>query len=294
MLIGAKARISVCSRPFLRLAHRVTTKVLKVKMKLNRILVTSDLLRLTDTRSTRASFRVNTVFFKCLLEAQIAQATRLPVELLEWEDHGAFDGDGVYESEGLAADSAGWARLFDRSPKPQTTELFERHVAGALVIGFEITPFVQRVLEALDVPFVNVRWHPVRFMDDIFFGFSTNRPDILARLETYALHADDVRLHAHMHRAALIRRTPPGSTGEPRTLLLGQTPFDSSLIQDGMIQTWAMHEHRLAGLAAIAPLVFRPHPFSPQPDPATMALLQRNSIPVDDQWPGYLSGAGPA
>jgi hypothetical protein len=250
-------------------------------MKLNRIVVSSDLLRVTDTRATRASFRVNTVFFKCLLEAQIAQATRLPVELLEWEDDGAFDGDKVYESEGLSGDSAGWAQLYDRVPKPETVSLFEPHVAAALVIGFEITPFVQRVLEALDVPFVNVRWHPIRFMDDIFFGFSTNRDAILERLLAHGLRADDVLPHAHLRRAALIRREPPGRTGQPRTLLLGQTPFDSSLIEDGVIQTWTMHEHRLAELAAIAPLVFRPHPFSPEPDPATRALLHRNGIPID-------------
>ena len=252
-------------------------------MKLARLLVTSDLLRVTGKAQSRVGFKTNTEFFQALLGAQLGAATRLPTSLLEWDETSSFDGLKVYEAMDLPANAAGWAELYDAQPNEAAIAAFAPHVEGSLVIGFELTPFVQRVLDALGAPFVDARWHPLRFLDDIFFGFHSNRPEIVEAIKAYHLTTDEVMTHVGMHQAAAIRRRGINDVASGhRTLLIGQTPFDSSLIHEGRIATWNAHEPVLASLAREGSLGYRPHPFSPEPVPALRDLLSRHGIGIAD------------
>lgn len=252
-------------------------------MKLERLLVTSDLLRVTGKAQSRTGFKTNTEFFLALLGPQLRAATRLPIGLLEWDDTSDFDGGKVYEAMGLTADAAGWAELYDSAPNAAAVTAFAPHVEGALIIGFELPPFVQRVLDRLGVPYVDARWHPLRFLDDIFFGFHSNIEAVVDAMEPYHLTAEEVEIHVGMHQASAIRRQgfDTLSTDFDR-LLIGQTPFDSSLIHAGRIATWDAYEPVLENLPADSKTGYRPHPFSPEPVASLRALLSRHGIGIAD------------
>lgn len=260
---------------------RHSTKRSKDNMKLERILVSSDLLRVTGKAQSRAGFRTNTEFFLALLGPQLRAATRLPVSLLEWDETGAFDGNAVYEAMGLSVDAAGWAEIYDSVPNAAAVAAFAPHVEGALVVGFELPPFIQRILDRLGVPFVDARWHPLRFLDDIFFGFHSNIEAIVEAIEPYHLTAEEVDLHVGMHQASAIRRQGFDSiTVDYDRLLIGQTPFDSSLVHAGRIATWDDFEPVLEKLGSDARTGYRPHPFSPEPVASLRALLSRYGIGI--------------
>lgn len=252
-------------------------------MKLERLLVTSDLLRVTGKAQSRTGFKTNTEFFLALLGPQLRAATRLPIGLLEWDDTSDFDGSKVYEAMGLTADATGWAELYDSAPNAAAVAAFAPHVEGALIIGFELPPFVQRVLDRLGVPYVDARWHPLRFLDDIFFGFHSNIEAVVDAMEPYHLTAEEVEIHVGMHQASAIRRQGFDmlSTDFDR-LLIGQTPFDSSLIHAGRIATWDAYEPVLENLPADSKTGYRPHPFSPEPVASLRALLTRHGIGIAD------------
>jgi hypothetical protein len=252
-------------------------------MKLERLLVTSDLLRVTGKAQSRTGFKTNTEFFLALLGPQLRAATRLPIGLLEWDDTSDFDGSKVYEAMGLTADATGWAELYDSAPNAAAVAAFAPHVEGALIIGFELPPFVQRVLDRLGVPYVDARWHPLRFLDDIFFGFHSNIEAVVDAMEPYHLTAEEVEIHVGMHQASAIRRQgfDTLSTDFDR-LLIGQTPFDSSLIHAGRIATWDAYEPVLENLPADSKTGYRPHPFSPEPVASLRALLSRHGIGIAD------------
>lgn len=248
-------------------------------MKPKRILVTSDLLRVTGKETSRKGFATNTAFFAALLKPQVSAATRLPVSILEWDDTSSFDGKAVYDMCGLEANGAGWAAIFHADATDELCAFFLPHVENALVIGFEIAPLLQKILSRLDIPFVDLRWHPLRFLDDIFFGFSSNRSEISAAISSYALSSQEVDFHVGLHGATAIRRSAFGEKGPSyNTLIVGQTPFDASLIHDGRIVTLQDCEDSIAALAKAGSIAFRPHPFSPHISPSLAALLDRHDI----------------
>lgn len=252
-------------------------------MQPERIVITSDLLRVTGEKASRKGFATNTNFFAAMLKPQISAATRLPVAILEWDDTSQFDGNAVYGAFGLDASAANWARIFAADATDALCALFLPHVENSLVAGFEMPPLLQKILNRLDIPFVDIRWHPLRFLDDIFFGFSSNRSEISAAIASYALSGQEVDFHVGLHKAAAIRRSAFNRKGPScQTLIVGQTPFDASLIHDGRIATLLDHEDRIAELAKIGSIAFRPHPFSPHPSPSLAAFLEHHGIPHVD------------
>ncbi|MBB4571091.1 hypothetical protein [Rhizobium leucaenae] len=249
-------------------------------MQPKRIVITSDLLRATAEKTSRKGFATNTNLFAAMLTPQISAATRLPVTILEWDDASPFDGKAVYDAFGLAANAASWARIFAADATDIVCALFLPHVENSLVLGFEISPLLQKVLNRLDIPFVDMRWHPLRFLDDIFFGFSSNRGELSAAIAPYALSGQEVDFHVGLHKATAIRRSAFKTKGRSfETLIVGQTPFDASLIDDGRIATLLDHKDRIAELAKSGSVAFRPHPFSPHPSPELAAFLEHHGIP---------------
>ncbi|MCJ9720017.1 hypothetical protein MOV66_00140 [Agrobacterium sp. SHOUNA12C] len=252
-------------------------------MQPQRIIITSDLLRVTGEKASRKGFATNTNFFAAMLTPQISAATHLPVTVLEWDDTSPFDGKAVYDAFGLDANAANWARIFAADATDALCALFLPHVENSLVVGFEMAPLLQKILNRLDIPFVDIRWHPLRFLDDIFFGFSSNRSEVSAAIAPYALSGQEVDFHVGLHKATAIRRSAFNKKGPSyETLIVGQTPFDASLIDDGRIVTLLDHEDKIAELAKLGSIAFRPHPFSPHPSPPLAAFLEHHSIPRVD------------
>jgi hypothetical protein len=250
-------------------------------MQPERIVITSDLLRVTGRETSRKGFATNTNFFAAMLTPQISAATHLPVTILEWDDASSFDGNAVYDAFGLEANAANWAGIFAADATDEICALFLPHVENSLVVGFEMSPLLQNILNQLDIPFVDMRWHPLRFLDDIFFGFSSNRSEVSAAIASYALSGQEVDFHVGLHRATAIRRSAFNIKGPSyETLIVGQTPFDASLIYGGRIVTLVDHEDKIAELAKSGSIAYRPHPFSPQPSPSVAALLESYSIPL--------------
>ena len=252
-------------------------------MQPERIVITSDLLRVTGEKTSRTGFATNTKFFAAMMTPQILAATRLPVPILEWDDKSPFDGNAVYGAFGLDANAANWAKIFAADATDALCALFLPHVENSLVVGFEISPLLQKILTRMNIPFVDVRWHPLRFLDDIFFGFSSNRREISAAIASYALSGQEVDFHVGLHKAAAIRRSAFNKKGPSfETLIVGQTPFDASLIHDGRIATLLDHKDSIAELAKLGSIGFRPHPFSPHPSSPLAAFLEHHGIPLVD------------
>lgn len=248
-----------------------------------RVVITSDLLRVTDEQTSRKGFATNTKLFAAILTPQISAATRLSVTVLEWSDASSFDGKAVYEAFGLEPGAANWARIFAADATDAVCELFLPQVENSLVVGFEISPLLQKVLNRLDIPFVDLRWHPLRFLDDVFFGFLSNSGELSAAIEPYALSAQEVDFHVGLHKATAIRRSAfKTSVRSYETLIVGQTPFDASLIHDGRIATLLDYKDRITELAAGGSVAFRAHPFSPHPSPELAAFLDNLGIPQLD------------
>ncbi|WP_150124258.1 hypothetical protein [Cupriavidus nantongensis] len=97
-----------------------------------------------------------------------------------------------------------------------------------LVIGYELSEQTKHVLDVLGIKYIDFWLHPVRFLDDVLFGFTSNCPKIQARIATFdtpaALfysYADRLKVQAYrgFRRVNFIAR-------ENSALFIGQTLGD--------------------------------------------------------------------
>lgn len=208
-------------------------------MSCKRIVFTGDFLRPSwDGKAPTQHYNIQ--WCRDLLGRQIAMATGLPVEMVVW-DHAGVSADSlnrlaieqIYKTAGVPLSIVSWAELYDASDLPTRVEQFFASLfRDALVVGFELPPYIESVLTRAGVPFVDVIIHPVRFLDDIFLGIRTSDPSASAVLARHAIAEEFIELMAGLQSAAARRGSsfaPPSGA----SLLLLQTRFDRTQIRDG-------------------------------------------------------------
>lgn len=247
-------------------------------MNINRIVLTSDLLRISGDINKRDLIAKNTHWLHHILNRPIGFATQLPIELVEWETGADFDAHKVYELFGLEASTENWAKLYLEEDIPyEVLKYFAPFFKDSVVVGFEISPFIMNVCSKLGLPCINVMWDPIRFMDDIFFSFNTNHGDIFEVLKTFQLPPTLVYQSADLMKARYLRKNI--NIDLEGTLFFGQTHIDRSLIEQKTIRQLEDFEPALQSLASERPVIFKPHPFDLYFE-RRKPLLERLGIPI--------------
>lgn len=246
-----------------------------------RIVFTGDFLRPGSNR-WRPTQHFNVRWVQQLFGTQIAQATGLPVETVIWGAESVGDGilradtvGAIYDHCGIARRIEGWARLYGAETlPPQVEALIHGLFRDAIVVAFELPPVLQRALTRAGIPFVEAINHPVRFLDDIFFGFRSNHAEIRSALAGHAISETEVRLMGGIQSAAAQRmfRFRP----EPESLLfLMQVKDDKSQIRDGRFVSAGDFLDEIAELGQRFSRVYvKQHPMQKEA-PATLRILAR-------------------
>lgn len=229
-------------------------------LKYDKIIFTSDILRVTDGPKSRDLFARNTYWLYQIVRQPLQTATQLDIEILEWETGSAFDGSKVYDLLNLPNTVEGWVKFYYQETIPaEVVAYFEPFLKNAIVMGFEVPAYFMKICTALGLPCINIMWDPIRFMDDIFFCFNTNHPAIFEQLQPYQLAETLIYQTADLHRARVIRQTDP--TDLEGVLILGQTHIDRSLIEGDRLVTLADFQTDLKALHTEGNLWFKKHPF---------------------------------
>ncbi|MBV8871238.1 MAG: hypothetical protein JO014_00710 [Metakosakonia sp.] len=106
-----------------------------------------------------------------------------------------------------------------------------------LIVGYELSEQTRNILTRANVRYIDIWLHPVRFLDDVLFGFSSNNKEVFRRLdnfyyptETYWLYADRLRVGAFKGWKRVIDniKIKPNSV-----LFVGQTLEDKAVCRDG-------------------------------------------------------------
>jgi hypothetical protein len=114
------------------------------------------------------------------------------------------------------------------------------------------------------VPYVDLRLHPIRFMDDLLFAARASCPATQAALLSMAVSESEVLATAGL-REAMCRYISEARVPDDTLMVIGQRRFDSTQIVDGDFfdahrQTAKIH----ALCARHAAVVLKPHPLDRQ------------------------------
>lgn len=226
-----------------------------------RVIFTGDLLRPHDHGGQSGKQNGNIRMISRLLRTQIERATGLaPEVLLSGPD--AFDPWNIYAAAGRPCSVDAWGEIYHRETATAHAEDYvHAHFGGALTIGFEMNAHILAMLDRIGAPYIDIVLHPVRFHDDIVFAFRSNAPEIRERLAQYLLPDDVFYARAGLIHAGLVFEKP-AAPEDVRTIFMGQTKDDKTLIQNGRIVDFSRYADRIRAefLKPGGRVGLKPHP----------------------------------
>jgi hypothetical protein len=215
------------------------------------VIVAGDLLRPdgngrpggTD-RATRWLWNAvkRSVYLATGLTTELLTATSTP-PLCEW-----------IESLRAPSDAdAYWAQIHDRIPwSARLNQLVLERMHRRFCIGYEMPPWLMRLLDLHAVPYVDVRLHPIRFMDDLMFAARASHPDTQAALLAMAVAESE----------AMCQFISEARVPDNTLLVAGQRRFDSTQIIDGGFYDAGPQAAQIHAICIHYDFVIlKPHPF---------------------------------
>ncbi len=155
-----------------------------------------------------------------------------------------------------------------------------RRLRRRFVIGYELPPWLVTILNREAIPYVDIRLHPVRFLDDLIFAVRAADAGTQAALARHAVPETAPCVAAGvltaMGRYISESRMPQGTL-----LVAGQRRYDSTQIAAGTFFDAASRAADIRALCdAHAATVLKPHPHDPQHSLLSVAATAPNMFGV--------------
>jgi hypothetical protein len=238
-------------------------------MRIERIVITGDVFRTTVGDANQLG---NVRWLRGEL-ARLAELTGLRVEIAYRRN--APDGGQVVVADwlgllGHAPSIEAWAATYGAAAPPALVEAVRPDYEGALAIGFELSPLMRSILDAIDVPWVDVGVGPIRFLEDLTLTLRFSWPAEVAH--PGLVGPSRVREAVARVRARHAHETAAGLEGA--AIFLAQTRQDRTLIRDGAFFPDEEAVLRVAEARGERRLVLKPHPLAPG-NPLLGLLRQR-------------------
>lgn len=208
-------------------------------MGIERIVFTGDFFRTSDYREPN---QLGNVFrLHDLLAKGLAEATGLQPKI--WFGQEVAPGSRAEEGASVPEDFframyrtpglQGWMDTFFKEPSEALLELLAPVFDRSLVVSFELSPLLQKALDRLGIPWIDLLWSPLRFLPDLAFSFRSSSHFDLSRGAEYWLKPDHLdqavqRIRRHYGTACGPREESLiffAQTNMDRTLLTPQGPF---------------------------------------------------------------------
>lgn len=161
--------------------------------------------------------------------------------------------------------SADWTKHHNAVPRAAEDYLISHIPSGTLVLGYEMPPWLLRMLERRMIPYVAIRISPIRFARDLYLIIQSNIPGAHERISHLGVSDADVRIEAGLLRASA-RQKPVRKRVEKHlansTLFVGQTRRDASLTaDDGRILTIDDFRQQILDAGSHRRFCYKPHPY---------------------------------
>jgi hypothetical protein len=198
------------------------------------------------------------------IKRQLTLACRKPARLLTTKTSPALASWVAAQRAPNDADTI-WAACYDRLPGDQdTSNAVARLILPALrnqfCIGYELPPYLIDLLDQHDIPWIDIRIHPIRFLDDLLFAVRASDPRTQQFLLDHSVTEAHIQITAGL-RDAMCQFISHASVPPDPLLILGQRRFDSSQISKGVFYDAMNHTTEIAAICARHPaVILKPHP----------------------------------
>ena len=214
------------------------------------------------------------------IKRQVSRASFLPVHLLTARDCAEL-GRWVESARPPQDADRYWAAVYDDLPMDAALErtLLPR-LQGRFVVGNELPPYLRRLLDRLGTPWLDLRIHPVRFLDDLLFAAGASEPETRHALLGMAVPEDHVYAAAGLIEA-MCRYTADCGLPAETLLVVGQRTMDSSQIVAGRFFDALERRAEVGAICAgYRAVLLKPHPYGGQHSLLLAAAAAPNALGV--------------
>lgn len=158
--------------------------------------------------------------------------------------------------------------------------------AGDLVIGYELSEQTRSVIGRCGASYIDIWLHPIRFFDDVLFGFNSNDDEIRERLFDFNISEDLMYLYADRVKVQTYkgwRRIEAGL--EPHScLFVGQMLNDKSVCDEGRMLSVLDYKERFDALCKThSKVYYARHPYLKSGDADVLDyVLSKKNVELAD------------
>lgn len=240
------------------------------KLNFNRVVFTSDIMRpFKIGPAWESATWKNIQWLSFMLKTQINIAG-LSTSSFAWSDVYSrdeliyFDAAEIYSELNIDINYDNWATFIQLKFPPEIFIEKLKFLKNSLVIGYELPEIMVNVFDDLDIPYIDIVLHPIRFMPDLIFGFRSNVNEFQARFEKLEMDRIDFDMAANEIRAKKTwmnqskTRFTPGSV-----VILGQVEHDRATVMgEGNFASLDDHLNYFHDLSENhSNIYFKPHPY---------------------------------
>ena len=233
------------------------------KNSINRVIITSDLLRpvwIKGKAKNKETVRINKYFD--FLSGQLSDAINIPVQKISTENT-KFNFFTFYKLCNVEFKSTNsWLEIYDIDVIPQDAiNYFGKYFDNSFIICHEMPPIFKKICEKLGLYYIDIRIHPVRYLDDHMFSMATNNPHVFEHLKQYLVNEKIFYLYANLYKTTADFYNL--NIDENSALIVGQTNVDSALYENGKVHTIFEYEDQIKKLGnEYQTVYYKPHPFN--------------------------------
>lgn len=203
---------------------------------IKKIVICSDFIMTNDSEQ-----QSNLPWLMDILKRPIETATKLKPELFfsEEESQGFIRSSFFKDSKIDLVDSETQFYFeYKKISKKSKDYLKENLGENTLVIGYELSDQTKKILTDIDVKYIDLWLHPIRFMDDILFAFISNDKTINKSLKNFHLDEANFSLYADRFKISTYKgykRYNSIKLDDNSVLFIGQTMEDKAVLKDNVM-----------------------------------------------------------
>ena len=154
-----------------------------------------------------------------------------------------------------------WVELYSGKYTELVVDYFKECFHDSLII-FQEAGSLRNIVDAANIPYIDIFISSIRFLEDLHFAFRTNISGIREKLKYYRLPEEVIYYNAAKIRTLYNRSYEDDEYIKNSLLILGQTEIDLSLIKDGKIASLYDFKDTLMSLAnRYNHIYYKPHPY---------------------------------
>lgn len=119
-----------------------------------------------------------------------------------------------------------------KASKDYLTDFIPR---GSIVIGYELSRQTRRIFDSLNITYIDVWLHPIRYLDDILFAFNSNNEKVIDHIAKFNLDDEHFYLYADKFKISTYKgfKRVGLDLAQNSAMFVGQTLSDKAICKDG-------------------------------------------------------------